>query len=241
MFITASWDGGEVAVEAGEECRTLAALRARLQAALAGLDVEQLVLTVGGRCLADDEAVCGLEDGTVVELSPTVAARAVAALREEGRVLGVQEFHDTILRDDARLCELYLDAGTGWDTVWAESPLHFAASRNCVATCTLFLDRPEGAIALNKQDCEGHTPLHASCFKGHLEVTRLLLDRGATVEKNVRGDTPLHSACFYGHLEVCRLLVVRGVIVGKGSGDRTPTELAFQYGHDELGEFLRDQ
>ena len=85
MLVTASWGGEDMAAEVGAECRTLAALKALLQAALPELDVEQTVLAVGGRRLADDEAVCGLEDSAVVELSPT--PRALATLRGEGHLV----------------------------------------------------------------------------------------------------------------------------------------------------------
>ena len=60
MHITASFGGAEVAVEVDADCRTLAAFKATLQAALPSLDVEKMCLEVGGRAL-DDERVLALE------------------------------------------------------------------------------------------------------------------------------------------------------------------------------------
>ncbi len=55
------------------------------------------------------------------------------------------------------------------------------------------------------------TPLHKSSLYGHLEVTRLLLDRGGDPKaKDDVGSTPLHYSSGFGHLEVTRLLLDRG-------------------------------
>ena len=49
------------------------------------------------------------------------------------------------------------------------------------------------------------------CQKGHVEVAKLLVDRGADTDK-ARGDgaTPLIIACQKGHLEVVKILVDSG-------------------------------
>ena len=92
MQITATWGDEEVAVEVEAECRTLAALKALLQDALPEVDVGTVRLEVGGRELADDDAVCGLEAGSVVGLSVTAAVLAAATLREEGCEVDLKTF-----------------------------------------------------------------------------------------------------------------------------------------------------
>ena len=53
----------------------------------------------------------------------------------------------------------------------------------------------------------GHTALHWACDAGHVEVARLLLERGAAPNaQNEDGSTPLHMARACEHLDAGRLL-----------------------------------
>ena len=83
MLVTASWGGADVAVEVDAGCRSVAALKRCLQEALPEVDVEAVRLEVCGRPV-DDEAVLGLVDGSVIDVSASQAALAAATLREEG-------------------------------------------------------------------------------------------------------------------------------------------------------------
>ena len=57
-------------------------------------------------------------------------------------------------------------------------------------------------------DKKGQTPLHVACFKGHVDAARLLLDKGADIDRvNKRGETPLYAACSKGHVDAARLLL----------------------------------
>ena len=114
MQITASWGGADVEVEVDEECRSLAALKRALRSALPEeVDLEKVCLEVGGRALSEEDVV-GLVEGSVVAVSPTLAARAAATLREEGRDVDAAGFCQAVEAGDVRLCELYLDAGVVW-------------------------------------------------------------------------------------------------------------------------------
>ena len=58
------------------------------------------------------------------------------------------------------------------------------------------------------------TCLHSAACKGHFEICRLLLDKGAQVEaKDIGGSAPLHYAAAEGHVEIVRLLCDRGADV----------------------------
>ena len=67
-------------------------------------------------------------------------------------------------------------------------------------------------VAFDAQYCR--TALwHAAC-RGHEAVTRLLLDRGASVNhQDVRGSTALHKAAAHGHQQIAELLIERGANV----------------------------
>ena len=61
---------------------------------------------------------------------------------------------------------------------------------------------------MHAQDERGLTPLHFASWKGHLEVARELVGRGAKLEaKDKSGWTPLHTASFFGRLDVVRFLL----------------------------------
>ncbi|MCG8340467.1 MAG: ankyrin repeat domain-containing protein [Cytophagales bacterium] len=63
---------------------------------------------------------------------------------------------------------------------------------------------------VDSTDDNGATPLHWAAFNGHLEVVRLLIDKGADKEAKHIGQTSLHWAVIRNHLEVVRLLIDKG-------------------------------
>ena len=110
MQITASWGGADVEVEVDEECRSLAAFKRALRSALPEeVDLEKVCLEVGG-CAMEEEDVVGLVEGSVA-VSPTLAARAVTTLREEGRGVGFEG----VLSCDTRRQRAFVQAvPRGW-------------------------------------------------------------------------------------------------------------------------------
>ncbi|XP_043203719.1 acyl-CoA-binding domain-containing protein 6-like [Amphibalanus amphitrite] len=60
-------------------------------------------------------------------------------------------------------------------------------------------------------DGEGLRLLHWAADRGHVDIVRLLLTRGATVDcRDADGQTPLHYAASCGHTEVARVLLEAG-------------------------------
>ena len=82
----------------------------------------------------------------------------------------------------------------------------------------------------------GSTALHLASGKGHVEVTRFLLDHGADGNaRNMRKSTPLHEASIGRHAEVVRVLMERGVdVTAEDDNGIDPVVLAFALGCAEV-------
>ena len=85
------------------------------------------------------------------------------------------------------------------------------------------------------------TPLHLACEKGKVDVVRLLLDKGAAVDRADKdGATPLWIACQKGHVDAARLLLEKGAEADRARADgTTPLGMACRYEHGDVEELLR--
>eukprot|EP00754_Rhynchopus_humris_P007611 Rhum_TRINITY_DN13514_c0_g2::Rhum_TRINITY_DN13514_c0_g2_i1::g.60855::m.60855 len=179
MHVTASWGGSDVVVEVGEECRTLAVLKTTLCAALPeGVDVDKVCLEVGERAM-EEEDVIALEEGSCVEVVATVAARAVASLRDAGHEVDAAAFRSAAESGDEALCRLFLDAEVELPDD-EETPLHIACRTGNLALSKLLIDGGCNVIA---QDTNGDTPLHLAAQDGCADLVRLLLEHGGAGPK----------------------------------------------------------
>jgi len=89
----------------------------------------------------------------------------------------------------------------------------------------------------------GVTSLWIAAQKGHLEVVKLLLERGALIEaKNSKNITPLLVAAEEGRFEVVKLLLEKGALIeAKNSNKATPLWMAAQNGHLEIVALLLEK
>ncbi|CAE6926748.1 ankrd52 [Symbiodinium sp. CCMP2592] len=97
------------------------------------------------------------------------------------------------------------------------------------------------AILHRPQDPNLGSALHEAAVCGSLEVAALLVEAGASIDKEGGHDrqTPMHLASAHGHLDVVRFLVHCGA--DKGMLDiqgQTPLHLACANGHLEVVRFL---
>ncbi|KAJ8525408.1 hypothetical protein ON010_g15706 [Phytophthora cinnamomi] len=114
--------------------------------------------------------------------------------------------------------------------------LHFRADCFCVESG----NDPPVRVTLLKVRGDRTTPLIAAAQYGHLDVVRLLLERGASIElTRSGGSTALITAAYEGHCDIVRLLLEKGADTEKSYdvGYRALTSAA-QYGHIDVVEAL---
>lgn len=68
---------------------------------------------------------------------------------------------------------------------------------------------------VNRFSAKGNTALHDAAEAGNVEVTRLLLEAGAILQKDEYGVTPLYSAAMLSHTEVIQVLFPHASYVEK--------------------------
>ena len=92
---------------------------------------------------------------------------------------------------------------------------------------------------------DGFTPLHLACFSGSDEAVRLLVERGAPLERLAEASfarvRPLGTAVFAGQVEAARILLEAGADPNGGdSGEHRPLQTAEANGNEELARLLRE-
>ena len=121
------------------------------------------------------------------------------------------------------------------------APLYFAAWRGFRGLLErLIIKHPQ---QVNELGGYYGTPLHASVFGGHIEVSRLLFMHGADINSRC-GDslTPLHAASEDGWIEIGKWLLSHGADVNaKGCRGWTPLNLAASNGHLEACRILLER
>jgi uncharacterized protein YndB with AHSA1/START domain len=92
---------------------------------------------------------------------------------------------------------------------------------------------------------DGFTPLHLACFAGGADAVRLLVERGAPLERLAEASfarvRPLGTAVFAANVEAARILLEAGADPnGVDSGEHRPLQTAEANGNEELARLLRE-
>ncbi|XP_030648664.1 receptor-interacting serine/threonine-protein kinase 4 isoform X3 [Chanos chanos] len=121
------------------------------------------------------------------------------------------------------------------------TPLHLAAEKKLKGVAEILLSRKTTNV--NAKDEDQYTPLHFAAQNGDEALTRLLLDRNASInEADSQGRTPTHIACHHGQENVVRVLLSRGADVRvRGKDDWTALHLAAWKGHLGIVKLLVKQ
>jgi uncharacterized protein YndB with AHSA1/START domain len=133
-------------------------------------------------------------------------------------------------------------AGAEAQAEGAELDIFDAAALGRVERLQELLDGDAALVATLSDD--GFTPLHLACFAGGADAVRLLVERGAPLERLAEASfarvRPLGTAVFAGQVEAAEILLEAGADPnGVDSGEHVPLQTAEANGNEELAQLLR--
>jgi uncharacterized protein YndB with AHSA1/START domain len=134
-------------------------------------------------------------------------------------------------------------AGAETAAAGAELDVFDAAALGRVERLRELLDVDPALVGTLSDD--GFTPLHLACFAGGEAAVRLLVERGAPLERLAEASfarvRPLGTAVFAGQVEAARILLEAGADPnGVDSGEHRPLQTAEASGNEELARLLRE-
>ncbi|KAI0144490.1 ankyrin repeat-containing domain protein [Xylariaceae sp. FL1272] len=116
-----------------------------------------------------------------------------------------------------------------------ETALHMAADRNNVAAAELLTNH---GAKLEYRDKLGYTPLLLAASEGSIDVTKLLLGRGASIKAVIPAsqDTPLMLACKRGNVDLVKFLYKIDQSNDLNRHGHAPIHMVLWGGHDATVE-----
>ncbi|KAI9708018.1 MAG: Ankyrin-2 [Bogoriella megaspora] len=114
--------------------------------------------------------------------------------------------HDASHRGSLAVAKALIDHGANVDVrdESGHTPMLRAAQGGHLPVVVLLLD--EGKANINAVNKDGWNVLTEICARGHIELLRALLERGARQDKTKRGETPRDLARMNGHFYILDLL-----------------------------------
>ncbi len=146
-------------------------------------------------------------------------------------------FWEAVARDDVARVQTLLLRGVDANAVHAElGPAIVAAAREKSWKTVTLLAGLSGT-RVDFPNRRGETALMLAALHGQLDVARLLVRRGAEI--NRAGWTPLHYAATNGHAELVHYLLDENAYIDAQSPNRTtPLMMAARHGHPEVVRLL---
>ena len=214
-------------------------------------DVSELIAAIRAddldgvdRLLATDPALAGARDGE--GLTPVIRARYSFKRAALDRLLAVRgddlDIFEAAITRRADLVRSHLARDPGLARAWSAdgyTALHYPAFFGGVDVAEGLLDAGADVEAASRNDM-GARPLHSAAAGRHLDVSRLLIERGADVNALEHGGyVPLHQAAQNGDGELVELLLATGADRDIRLDDgRTAADIALEAGHPGLAERL---
>ncbi|VDB86855.1 unnamed protein product [Peniophora sp. CBMAI 1063] len=159
--------------------------------------------------------------------------------------------HDSALRGHIKIPALLLERGARLTLLDGNdnTALYLAADNGLTDTVdTLLSHAPDAIDACRTHNAAGYTPLHIASLKGHTEIVRLLLKRGAFIDaETAERDTALHLAACDGRIDTVQVLLglrdlnVPNVVElcrARNATGRTPLHEAASRGYPEIIRLL---
>ena len=90
-----------------------------------------------------------------------------------------------------------------YEDIYQQQLVNFAKSNDLLLVLSVSGNSPNVVKAMSWAKENGVTPLWIACQEGQVTLARMLLDKGAEVDRAKNdGATPLHVACLKGHVDV---------------------------------------
>jgi ankyrin repeat protein len=140
-----------------------------------------------------------------------------------------EDFFIAIKRDNARDVGALLNRGFDPNTLDPQRlpGLYLALRDGSLKAAATLIESPKTNVEIRTSHDE--SPLMMAALKGHYELVKQLVERGADVNKT--GWTPLHYAATNGHLAIMELLLEQHAYIDAESPNgTTPLMMAAHYG-----------
>ncbi len=143
------------------------------------------------------------------------------------------------------LCRKHIDLPAQEFAIGCSFLHQVALGRSPIQLDAILKARPS---LINFRDYDRRTPLHIAASEGHLEICKLLIERGARINRSDRwGGSPLDDAHRHRHSEVIALLKLYGATFGSPSqannliaaaseGDLEEVQALLEYGNVDFNQ-----